>query len=133
MDIASLQREVSRIQESVRPHDTMPEDHLEKLFDVFRQIDAAIGECKTEEAAADDAAENLIDAQSVVLRLAATMPARTSRDILYKLALWRWDAADVGQHAEGMNRADAIAYSAFLDLVAMLGARDVLKDFDKAS
>ena len=67
------------------------------------------------------------------MRTAATLPARCTRDLLYKLALWRWDAADLDQPVEDMNRADAVLYSVFMDLVKMLGARDVLKDFDKTN
>ena len=52
-------------------------------------------------------------------------------DLLYKLALWRWDSADLDVAVEDMTRANAIAYSAFRDLAKMLGDNAVLKDFDR--
>ncbi len=133
MDIASLRKEIVEIQETARPHADMREDHHEKLFDVFRQIDAEIGNRNLEHDGTDERLASLIEAQTIILRTAASLPARCPRDLLYKLAMWRWDAANLDQPMEDMNRADAIAYSAFLDIVKMLGERDVLKDFDKAN
>lgn len=133
MDVVSLRKEISDIQEKVQPHLNMREDHHERLFDVFRQIDEAISACSKDDPASDDKAAGLIEAQTVVMRTAASLPARCMRDLLYKLALWRWDAADLDQPVEEMNRSDAIVYSAFLDLVKMLGERDVMKGFDKTS
>ncbi|WP_428407046.1 hypothetical protein [Hyphococcus sp.] len=132
MDVVSLRKEITEIREQAGPRAGMAEDHHERLFEVFREIDAAISRCSEGEDA-DDKAAGLIEAQGVVMRTAATLQARSMRDILYKLALWRWDAADIDQPVQDMNRADAIIYSAFLDLVKMLGERDVLKDFDKAN
>ncbi len=132
MDITSLRKEIFEIQETALPHGDMREDHHEKLFDVFRQIDAELADCNLEKGAADERIASLIEAQTVVLRTAASLPARCPRDLLYKLAMWRWDAG-LDQPMEDMNRADAIAYSAFLDVVKMLGERDVLKDFDKTN
>lgn len=132
MDVVSLRKEIYDIQEQSGAQADLREDHHEKLFDVFREIDAAIGRCR-EDANADEKAASLIEAQGVVMRTAATLPARCTRDLLYKLALWRWDAADLDQPVEDMNRADAVLYSVFMDLVKMLGARDVLKDFDKTN
>ncbi|GJL92892.1 hypothetical protein [Hyphococcus sp.] len=133
MDVSSLRKEISDIQDQIRPHLGVQEDHHEKLFDVFRQIDAAIAECSSGDAADDSRAANLIEAQSVVIRTAAALPARCMRDLLYKLAIWRWDAPEIEQPVKEMGRSDAIAYSAFLDLSKMLGERDVLKDFDKTN
>ena len=106
------------------------EDHLEKLFNVFRQIDEVLGDCAGPDDLGDEKAAGLIDAQTVVIRTAAALPARTYHDLLYKLALWRWDAPELDQPVDQMNRSDAIAYSAFRDLAEMLGVENVLKDFD---
>ncbi len=132
MDVVSLRKEISDITDRSASRAGMIEDHHEKLFEVFREIDAAIGRCG-EGADAEQKAAGLIEAQGVVMRTAATLQARSMRDLLYKLALWRWDAADLDQPVHDMNRADAVIYSAFLDLVKMLGERDVLKDFDKTN
>ncbi len=131
-NVSSLRREIDAIRAQIHPHLSTEEDHHEKLFDVFRQIDAAIADSGS---GADDEgkAASLIEAQTVIIRTAAALPARCMRDLLYKLAIWRWDAPELDQPTEDMGRADAIAYSAFLDLSKMLGERDVLKDFDKTN
>lgn len=131
-NVSALRNEVAEIRAQILPPADLNDDHHEKLFDVFRQIDAAIAECG---AGPDDEAraESLIEAQTVIIRTAAALPARCMRDLLYKLAIWRWDAPELDQPTEEMGRADAIAYSAFLDLSKMLGERDVLKDFDKTN
>ncbi len=109
------------------------EDHLEKLFTVFRQIDNVLGDCAGPDELGDAKAAGLIDAQTVVIRTAAALPARSMNDLLYKLALWRWDAPELDQPIEDMNRSDAIVYSAFRDLVRLLSDTTVLKGFDKAN
>jgi hypothetical protein len=128
-----LRKEVDDIQARIQPNLNPDDDHHEKLFDVFRQIDAAIAECGSDDEAEQGRAASLIEAQTVIIRTAAALPARCMRDLLYKLAIWRWDAPELDQPVEDMGRADAIAYSAFLDLSKMLGERDVLKDFDKTN
>lgn len=133
MDVVSLRKEISEIKEEAQPHLAASEGHHERLFEVFRQIDEAIGADNKDGSASDEKTAGLIEAQTVVLRTTASLPARCMRDLLYKLAMWRWDAADLDQPMEEMNRSDAVVYSAFLDLVAMLGERDVLKEFDRAS
>ncbi|MFC2951026.1 hypothetical protein ACFOOP_03755 [Marinicaulis aureus] len=134
MDIASLRKEITEIQEKALPQANLREDHHEKLFEVFRQIDSEIGRCTPEnETENETRLTGLIEAQTIVLRTAASLPARCLRDLLYKLAMWRWDTADLEQPMEDLNRADAMAYSAFLDIVKMLGEHDVLKGFDKAN
>ena len=133
MDVHSLRKEINDIQQQIQPHLNTDADHHEKLFDVFRQIDAAIAECGSDDEAEQGRAASLIEAQTVIIRTAAALPARCMRDLLYKLAIWRWDAPELDQPVEDMGRADAIAYSAFLDLSKMLGERDVLKDFDKTN
>jgi len=133
LDVSSLRKDIDDIQEHIRPHLAAQDDHHEKLFEVFRQIDSAIAECESGNEAEDGRAASLIEAQTVIIRTAAALPARCMRDLLYKLAIWRWDAPELDQPVEEMGRADAIAYSAFLDLSKMLGERDVLKDFDKTN
>lgn len=133
MNGCSVRKQVFDIQQRIQPHLDLSDDHHERLFEVFRELDAAIAECEVGDEESDAKATGLIEAQTVVIRTAAALPARCTRDLLYKLAIWRWDAPDLELPVEDMNRADAIAYSAFLDLSKMLGATDVLKDFDKTS
>ncbi len=133
MKFSSLSKEIIDIQKNFRPQRDLSDDPHERLFEIFQEIEAAIAERPTGDDDADANASGLIEAQSVVIRTAAALPARCTRDLLFKLALWRWDAPDLEQPVEDMNRADAIAYSAFIDLSKMLGAQEVLKEFDKAS
>jgi len=104
------------------------EDHHEKLFRVYLEIETAMGAVDRDE---DAAVEGMIEAQTAAINTAAALPARSMRDLLFKLALWRWDSPDLEMPIGEMNRADAIAYSAFRDLAAILGESDVLKEFDK--
>lgn len=128
-----LRQEILDIQANAKGHADLREDHHEKLFNVYRQIDSVLGDCAGTDEEDDEKAPGLIEAQTVVIRTACALPARSLRDLLYKLALWRWDAPELDQPVEKMNRSDAIAYSAFRDLAKMLNETLVLKDFDKAS
>lgn len=131
MPVASLQRAVSEIEVEAAERSDAQEDHLEKLFNLFRQIDEVLADCSGEQG--DAKAAGLIEAQTVIIRTAAVIQARCKRDLLYKLALWRWDAPDLDKPLEEMSRSDAILYSAFCDLAKTLGDETVLKDFDKAN
>ncbi len=135
MDVSSLRKEIVELQEKIRPQLSLDGDHHERLFDVFRKIATARDEGNSGGKAGgeDGMTASLVEAGTVVSRTAAALPARCMRDLLYKLAIWRWDTPNLEQPVEDVKHADAIAYSAFLDLSKMLGARDVLKDFDKAS
>ena len=128
MSVASLKNDMPD-----RAADAAPgpegDDHLKKLFDLFRQIGDVLADCED----GDARAAGLMEAQTVVVRTAAAVPARTMRDVLYKLALWRWDAPDLDKPTDEMCRGEAVAYSAFRDLVKALGENDLLKDFDKAN
>lgn len=128
MSVASLTKDLPDLAAADAP---APEgdEHLKKLFDLFRQIGAALADCED----GDPKAAGLIEAQTVVVRTAAAVPARTMRDVLYKLAIWRWDAPDLDKPTDEMSRGEAVAYSAFRDLVKALGEDTVLKDFDKAN
>ncbi len=129
MAVASLRQEISEIEaEAIRPDAT--ETHLGKLFELFRRIESVLADCAPDEEG-DAKAAGLIEAQSVVMRTAAAVPARSMQDLLYKLAFWRWDAPDLDKPTEDMSRSDAIVYSAFRDLVKTLDDKSVLKDFDK--
>ncbi|MCK5748805.1 MAG: hypothetical protein KAH44_21500 [Oricola sp.] len=131
MSVVSLKQEVSQIRSEADLNPDHPEDHLKKLFDLFRQIEASLSNCTGDDAASEEKRSGLIDAQTVVMRTASVLPARSMSDLLYKLALWRWDAADLDQPLETMSRKNAIAYSAFRDLAKMLGDDTILTDFDK--
>lgn len=127
MSAASLRKDVPDLPATaVQPEG---DDHLKKLFDLYRQIGEVLAGCED----GDAKTAGLIEAQTVVIRTAAAVPVRTTRDVLYKLALWRWEAPELDKSTDEMSRGDAVAYSAFRDLAKALGEENVLKDFDKAN
>ena len=128
MNVSCLRKEIEALQDSQRAGER--DDHHERLFQTFRKIDVELAECG---AGADARAANLIEAQTVVMRMAAALPARSMRDLVFKLALWRWDAPELERPIDEMTRADAVAYSTFRDLARLLSDTSVLKDFDKAN
>ncbi len=96
---------------------------LEALFREYATLEERI--------VADPAiADGLVSAQSLVMRTAAGAPARTPRDLLFKLALWRWDAPDLQTPIETLPRYNAVAVSAFRDLTAMVGEPSVSRPDD---
>ena len=134
MNVTCLNQEIESIQERAAPLVAERTDHHQRLFAVFQKIENALTQDPnsdpTEEA---NRIEALIEAQTVVIRTAAALPARTAKDLMYKLALWRWDAPDLDKPIEDMERADAIAYSAFRDLAVMLSDNSTLKDIDHSN
>ncbi len=128
MALMRLKEEITEIHDESAPHSDANEAHLEKLFNLFRQINATLAGKKS-----DTEIEELHDAQTVVIRTAAALPARSPRGLLYKLALWRWATPALDKPAEDMNDCDALAYSAFRDLVKTLDESSVLTNFDKAN
>ncbi len=95
----------------------------ESLFAIYRDIESRL-------TADDDDADNLIATQSVVVRSAAMLPARTVRDVLFKLALWRWDAPNIDTPIDEMMPYEAAAFSALNDLVDLTAEAGVLKSGD---
>ena len=104
--------------------DAFAEGDLKSLFHLYCDIaDAALRD--------PDAARDLAEAKTVVMRTASALPARSVSDALYKLAIWRRDAANQNAVLDGMPPADAIAYSAFRDLARLLEDQSVLTEQDR--
>lgn len=97
--------------------------HIEQLFRFYRNYEEA-----RETSRDDDPVGH--DAQSVLMAQAASYHAHSVREVLYKLALWRWDSPDV-EDPQSLARYDAVAYSAFRDLARLLGDKSVLKAEEK--
>ncbi len=57
--------------------------------------------------------------------------ADSARDLLYKLAFWRWSNPNLGARCGAMNSIDAVLYSAFRDLVELTGEEEVMTAFDR--
>ena len=51
-------------------------------------------------------------AQTVLMNTAAIVRGKNYRDLLFKLAFWRWDAPELGPSIDQMTRYEALAYSA---------------------
>ncbi len=109
------------------PSEPQGNSHKE-LFDLFVEIEKWLGDASSDPAssAAEAEADRMIEAQSKIMCAAAVKKANTQRDILFKLALWRWDKADVDIALEDGRRADAVAYSAFRDLARLTDEASVL-------
>ena len=75
--------------------------------------------------------DNLLDAQSNLLFQAAETPGQLIQDSAIKLSLWhRWNGADLTTPYHSMMPGDAVVYSAFHDLVKILGMADLLPSTD---
>ncbi len=109
------------------------EDHLADLFQRWRQLDerqAAIASktnITTEDESECDQIERL---QSVILSTAAVLPGVSDRDILHKLAFWRWVAPELEDSLDRMLQYEAMAYSAFRDMVERTGETEVMTETD---
>ena len=68
---------------------------------------------------------------SLLMDTAICYPAKNCRDLLFKLAFWRWRYAGAGSSLDGMSKDDAIVYSVFRDLVDHVGETAVLTPLDK--
>lgn len=62
---------------------------------------------------------------------AARRPAENDRDLLFKLAFWRWANPTLGPSFDKLSSHDAVLYSLFRDLVDRTGEDGVLTEFDK--
>ncbi|MEM9170268.1 MAG: hypothetical protein AAGC56_11515 [Pseudomonadota bacterium] len=101
-------------------------DQIEKLFRIFIGMQQKLRPD-------DEEADTVLTVQSVLLRTAATLSARTHREVLFKLALWRWDAIDANADIDAMTRDQAVAFSAFEDLAALLNEPSVRTLSDKSA
>lgn len=115
-----------RVMEMMREHDLCAADkrdsYLETLFNLFVVLEAEGEDADT---------DATYDMQTVLLQTATQHPARNQRELLFKLALWRWDAPEMDQPLGAMSRYDAVAFSVFLDLVKLTGEDSVLKQVDR--
>ncbi|MBT8473807.1 MAG: hypothetical protein HKN14_13260 [Marinicaulis sp.] len=106
---------------------------LKSLFEIFVKIEKSLdlAEESSSSRELEEISGRLIEAQSHALQIAINIPARNARDLLYKLALWRWDAPEInGEHTD-LKRYEAVTYSTFLDLAMIVGDDEVLKKMDR--
>lgn len=100
------------------------------MFFLWRLLQERL--CATHSVGDDALADKITDAQAALMAFVAQQPAKTTEDVLYKLALWRWDSSDIAGEITALPPADQVLYSAFRDLVQMTGLRDVLTEEDLA-
>lgn len=117
-------REISILDEGSQAPSSVRENHHEALFDVFRKIERDLSSGDKDRAA-------LLSARDVLVRMSASLPARSPREILFKLALWRWTATNMDGPLDELDIHKAAALSAFRDLAAMLSETSVLKEADR--
>ena len=132
MDGAALRRRIITLLDGEEPNqNTGALDH-QKLFELFLEIEKWLGDARDESTESDTEteADQMIEAQSRIMFAAAAKKAHTPRELLYKLALWRWDKTDVDQALHDGRRADAVAYAVFRDLAEMTGDDSVLSTAD---
>ncbi|MEM6851107.1 MAG: hypothetical protein AAF527_05240 [Pseudomonadota bacterium] len=118
-----MRREISAIENDAGAFPELRDCPHELLFQTYRKVRSDL---KPDDAAAD----GLMKAQASLMRTSARLPARTVRELLFKLALWRWESPDIDGPVREMAVYDAVAYTAFLDLAVMLSEPAVLMECD---
>jgi hypothetical protein len=131
MNIIELRREIEALRLDSAPVDGCPASRLEDLCKAFLACEKNLKEYNRSSGGADDdlRADWVIEMQTIIMARAATTPAATLSDVLYKLAMWRWDAPDLDDEM-GVQRYDAMALSAFRDLARILKNDAVLQPGD---
>ncbi len=127
----------SKPQNSYQPADLLGDGErskqLEQLFREWRKMElelAEVGEKDDADASLEES-DNKLEAQTVLMNTAAIIRGTTYRDLLFKLAFWRWDAPELESSLDQMKRYDALAYSAFRDLVELTGETVVMTNLDE--
>ncbi len=109
-------------------------EHLEEMFSDWRRLEKRLSELGAhDEMSVQEKQEcdQIIQAQSLLMNTAALLNGSTYRDLLFKLAFWRWDAPELGKSLGEMTRYEALVYSAFRDLVRMTSNENVATDLDR--
>lgn len=135
MNIEELRLEVENLQSELRQLTERSEDRLDALLGVYFATDRNLEEYNRTSGGAEDdmRADWVIEMQSLIMQKAAAIEADSLNGVLYKLALWRWDAPDLDVSNAELYRYDALAYSAFRDLAAILRNEKVLKPCDRTN
>lgn len=135
MNIKELQNAVVELRvENHGPGGRM-ETQLEELFGLFLDAEEILKDYNQSSGGAEDdkRADWVIEIESEIMAKAAKIPSDTVKGALYKLAMWRWDAADIDVPEGDMLRSNAVAYSAFRDLARLLKEERVLSPRDRRS
>ena len=133
MNVETALNELNEIRDSAQQGQDIGEDDRHKrLFELFVAIEKALPRQDGGNPAIETKADALTQTQCDIIYAAARLEAHLIREVLFKLALWRWMAPELDQPVENMQPCDAIAYSAFRDLAKILGEESTLNEFDLA-
>ena len=101
------------------PKTKREDKYLERLFDLFVKSEELMAELADSRVNPDAELEldKLLAYQIKLLKDAANAPSFSISDILIKLSLWRRFAPDLECDTQEMQLSDAVAYSAYIDLI----------------
>ncbi len=135
MNIDQLRRRFANVCAPEENDNLKATDCHQTLFSLFTEAENMLAEmAESEPESADQQRiEDVLRLQADILRMATKVRSRLISDVLLKLALWRWHAAELDPPIDELPLTDAVAYSAFLDLANILGDQTVLKDIDCAA
>lgn len=128
MDLKYIHQELRKFNQLETSPGYEEDDLHRRLFELFVSLG---GKIDAAEIANDDQVSGLKKARNLIVRIITLLQARTKRDLLYKLALWRRTAPNLDKPFGELSDLDAIAYSAYRDLVDLTGEHGVLTEFDR--
>lgn len=106
-------------------------NQLEILFKQWQRMQDKLSENAASSEPDAQACDHALAAQTVLMRTAAVIPGANYRELLFKLALWRWDAPELATSVDQMERHEALVYSVFRDLVELTGETMVMTELDR--
>ncbi len=131
MSISAIRSKTQEIERLAQSETGSVHDCLKLLLELFSEAEQVLDQIDANDERAFRLRDEVIETQAQILNKAAALKAPLIRDALYKLALWRWwSASEIDAKPDAMCPADAVVYSAFLDLAEILGERGVLTDQD---
>lgn len=135
MDFEDLRREIEEIHVGFRAPQPTTEERLLELFRVFKISEESLSaQLRASKDPDDDRRSDcIVEMQSIIMDKAISLPADSLAGVLYKLAMWRWDCAEIDARNPDLMRQEAIAFAAFLDLARLLKSEIVLKPNDRSA
>lgn len=104
---------------------------LERLYKHWRKLVQLQNKTPEQESLAPSSANGsaLIDPW-VLVDSAKCTPATNLRELLFKLAFWRWKNPSIGTDLNAMQDTDALVYSVYLDLLRLTNEKSVMSAID---
>lgn len=92
---------------------------VKQLFKLWKALEEDLVKLRCRDHAECDYAiddkDGIIDAQSAILNLVGQLSSQDFEDVMYKLAIWRWD---VGSNIESLS--DGVLLSAYSDMLRLI-------------